>query len=191
MGVTPPLAIVQARMGSTRLPGKMMLPLHGRPLIYHAWRRAVEAFGEEHVVFAFPASPENDVLVAYADRLGARVFSWDGDEWDVLGRLHACAHTFRWHPDSVIVRITPDDPLKDPELLRRTAMGERFAPEIGGEATTLLMLDILHQQITDPMLREHVGHIFNHGPPSPLPPGVWTVDTEEDLEAMRLRMEGT
>ena len=66
MAMTPnDLAIIQARFGSKRLPGKLMLPLAGKPLLWWSWRRSVEAFGDANVVVAMPASKENDVLRAY------------------------------------------------------------------------------------------------------------------------------
>ena len=123
--IANPLAIIQARFASTRLPGKMILPIAGRPLIWYAWRRSVEAFGEENVVIAIPFTDDNAPLIAICERFGARVFTWDGPEDDVLGRLWHCAYTYRWPPHSVICRVTPDDPWKGPELMRRVAAGER------------------------------------------------------------------
>ena len=187
----PPLAIVQARMGSTRFPGKMIAPLGGRPLIWHAWRRSIEAFGEANVVVAMPNSAENDVLAEMVGNFAAtaQVFRWDGPESDVLGRFFTCAHTFRWHPQSVICRVTPDDPFKDAALMLRVSMGERHPVEMSCEAVTLEYLNLLHSEITDLDAREHLTHILSPLPPPPCPPGVWTVDTEEDLKAIKAKME--
>lgn len=196
-----PLAIVQARIGSTRLPRKMLLDLGGKPLIWWAWRAAVDAFGAENVVVAIPATPENDELAEVVDgfrrydrsKIGnANVFRWDGPENDVLGRFHACAHTYRWHPDSVIVRVTPDDPFKVPERLRRVARGERHPVEMGGEAFTLAMLDRAYQRNRAhgdekrmAYQAEHITYALFKCDAPPAPPGVWTIDTAEDLEAAR------
>lgn len=188
----PPLAIVQARWGSTRLPGKMGKDLGGYPLVWWAWNAAVVAFGWEHVVCAIPANKENDVLngVLLGMDMGrpwparnVQIFRWDGPESDVLGRVHDCAHAYRWHPDSVILRVTPDDPWKVPAVMQLVAMGERHPVEIGGEAFTLGMLDEAYY-ISDE--REHLTHAIPNlvGPP-PAPAGTWTVDTPEDLEACR------
>ena len=191
MGLTPnPLCIIQARMGSTRLPGKMMLPVAGKPLLWWSWRRSIEAFGDANVVVAMPASKENDVLRAYCERIGARVFSWDGPESDVLSRLWNCAHTFRWHPDSIIVRVCGEDPLKDVKLMRAVVAGERHSVELSCEAVTLMYLDILHTQVDDLDHREHLSYILAPLPPPAPPPGVWGVDTEADLEAIKATMEG-
>ena len=186
----PPLAVVQARMGSKRLPNKMMLPLAGRPLIWYAWRKSVEAFGEANVVVAIPASPENEVLRAYiADSLGGHVFRWPGEESDVLGRFYACASSYRWHPQSVIVRVTAEDFQKDAKMMQRVAWGERLPVEQGAEAFTLEQLLIAHAHIENRDQREHITHALFATPP-PLPPeGLWSIDSEEDYEAAKLIME--
>jgi len=190
----PPLAIVQARMGSTRLPGKVLMGLCGKPLWWHAWNAAVQAFGPENVVVAMlAASTENDVLAESCAMHGARVYRWDGPEKDVLGRFHACAHRYRWHPDSVIVRVTPDDPRKDPAIMRRVASGERFHVEQGAEAVTLAMLDGARERLHWPyrhFAREHITRaLFPTDPPPPPDDGTpWTVDTQEDLDRMRAFM---
>lgn len=177
----PPLAIVQARIGSKRLPGKMLMDLGGKPLVYWAWNAARVAFGVEHTVAAIPASAANDELAGVVEGWGGQVFRWAGDESDVLGRFHACAHRYRWRPDSVIVRVTPDDPFKSAVALARVAMGERLPVEFGGEAFTLAMLDEWHEW-GDGV--EHLTHLYEYPPPPP-PPGVWTIDTQEQLDQVR------
>lgn len=175
----PPLAIIQARIGSTRLPRKLLLPIDGEPLLRRVYRLTVEAFGAEHTIIALPATAENDELAALIP--GAQVFRWDGPENDVLGRFHACAHRYRWHPDSVLVRVTPDDPLKDPAAMRRVAAGERLPVEIGGEAFTLAMLDRAEVSSGE---REHLTYTLFPTLPPPPPPGVWTIDTQADYDAV-------
>lgn len=191
--IIPPLCIIQARYGSTRLPGKMLEWLGGETLIARAVRLAREAFDPEHVVVAIPFADRDSPLGVELDRADAQVFAWDGDEADVLGRFHHCAGRYRWHPQSVIVRWTPDDPFKDPALCARTAWGERFPVELGGEAFTLATLSrAFHTTSPEDLVpREHLG---NHRtlfpfPPLPCPPGAgWTVDTAEDLAAARERI---
>lgn len=189
MGVTP-LIIIQARYHSTRLPGKMLLDLGGESLIARAVRLASSV---ATTVVAIPASDRDTPLLMELVRIRAEIFAWDGDEADVLGRFHHCANRYRWHPQTVIVRWTPDDPFKDPALVRRTIEGERFPIELGAEAFTLAMLArAFHTTAPDDLVpREHLG---NHRtlfpfPPLPCPPGEgWTVDTAEDLEAARRRI---
>ena len=184
-----PLAILQARMGSTRLPGKMLLPLNGHPLIYWAWRRSVEAFGGENVVVAIPDSTENEPLAAFCERIGASLFQWDGPEADVLGRFYWCANAYRWHMDSVICRITPDDPWKSPELMRRVASGERHPVERSCEAFTLGWLNLAHEHVTDPADREHLTNVLSPMPPPKTPEGLWSIDTEADYQEAKKRTE--
>ena len=178
-----PLAIVQARMGSKRLPGKMLLLLGERPLVWWAWDAAVTAFGEENVICAIPASEENDELAIALSQYGARVWRWDGPESDVLGRFFFCAHTYRWHPESVIVRVTADDPFKDPAKLRRVAAGERLPEATSGEAFTLRMLQVAH--LSQTVEREHLTHILYPCAAPEAPAGTWTIDTDIDLAAAR------
>lgn len=206
MGVremAPPLCIIQARYNSTRIPGKMLLKLGDETLIARGFRIACAAFGYDNVIVAIPKSDEDgplgnelgrldDPIIPPESRIGAKVFAWDGPEDDVLARFYCCAHSYRWHPESVIVRYTPDDPFKTVSALRRVANGERLPVELGGEAFTLAQLYIAHQRFhgrffrvtdDDSVPREHITHaLFQMAPPKP-PPGVWTIDTQEDYEA--------
>jgi CMP-2-keto-3-deoxyoctulosonic acid synthetase len=179
----PPLAIIQVRMGSRRLPGKALMTIAGRPIIQHVWERSVVAFGPEHVIAAYPDTAENEPLRVALDAMGARRFAWDGPEDDVLGRYFHCAHRDRWHPDSIIVRVTADDPFKDPEMMRRVAAGERLPVELGAEAFTLAMLDAAH--LGTPSQREHLTPLLFPIPPPVAPAGCWTIDTQADLDAAR------
>jgi spore coat polysaccharide biosynthesis protein SpsF len=180
-----PLAIVQARTGSTRLPRKMLLPFRGMPLVWHAWNAAVVAFGPHNVVCALPPDAEDDELTDVLRGFGATVQRPDRPAGDVLGRLWEVAHTHRWRPDSVIVRVTPDDPFKDVAAMRRVVGGERLAVELGAEAFTLAALDDAYRRVPlDDAAREHVTWALFRVPPPPPPPGVWTVDTLADYEAL-------
>jgi spore coat polysaccharide biosynthesis protein SpsF (cytidylyltransferase family) len=180
----PPLCIVQARYHSTRLPRKMLLPFGDETLIARAVRIARDAFGPEHVVVAIPASDEPGPLGEELRRIGAPLFAGPGPEADVLARLSACAHRYRWHPSSVIVRYTPDDPFKQVDALRRVAAGERLPVELGGEAFTLAMLDAALAQVpsTSPA-REHITDALFPSRLPQLPDPGWTIDTEDDYRA--------
>lgn len=107
------VAIVQARMGSTRLPGKALLHLAGDPLVAHVARRVSASSKVNKIVFAVPDSAENDPLASYvSEKLGLTVYR--GSEDDVLGRFALAV--MAEDPD-LVVRITADDPLKDPALV--------------------------------------------------------------------------
>lgn len=184
-----PLCIIQARYHSTRLPGKMLLPLSGETLIARGWRIACAAFGAAHVVVAIPASDEAGPLGQELARINARTFAWDGPESDVLSRFYHCAHAYRWHPDCVIVRYTPDDPFKSVDALMRVVRGERLPVELGGEAFTLGMLDAAQEWVAvdddagNVPAREHITRALFPTDPPPPPPGVWTIDTQGDYDA--------
>jgi len=200
----PPLALVQARIGSTRLPRKMLLPLGGKPLVCWATQAAIDAFGVDNVVATVPASAANNELSKVLEDMGVRVHRWEGDEADVLGRLLACARMYRWDSQAVVVRVTPDDPFKSPDALRRVAAGCREPVELGGEAMTLegwtnadkLTFDSYfatagimsrdERERERMHLREHLTALFDC-PPPPCPPGVWTVDTSADYDRAKAR----
>ena len=106
------VAIVQARMGSTRLPGKVLAPLHGRPLLEWVMQRTAMASTVNQVVVATTINREDDAIAAFAEQSGFAVFR--GSQDNVLARFHLCARAFG---ADLIVRITADDPLKDPEII--------------------------------------------------------------------------
>jgi spore coat polysaccharide biosynthesis protein SpsF (cytidylyltransferase family) len=185
----PALAIVQARMASTRLPGKVLLPLaDGRPILAHVYERAVAAFGKENVVVATPPSDANIPIGEWCIAHGVPCLSPVLDESDVLGRFRAVARSYRWHPESVIVRVTADDPFKSPEAMRRVAAGERLPVEVGAEAFTLAMLDAAIARCDGLTAeqwpaREHITDaLFPSRVPSPTDGQCWTVDTPADYE---------
>jgi spore coat polysaccharide biosynthesis protein SpsF (cytidylyltransferase family) len=100
-----PQIIIQARMGSTRFPGKVLAPLAGKPVISHVIDRAIQADVGD-VMVAIPSTDENYPL---SDYLRGVVAVWAGSESDVLGRF-AEAADIRSDP---IIRITGDCPLVD------------------------------------------------------------------------------
>ena len=180
----PPLAIVQARVRSTRLPGKVLLPLaDNRPILHHVVMRAVVAFGRANVVVATGPAAENAAIVDWCARTGIACVAYEGDEADVLSRFHAVAHRYRWHPSSILVRVTADDPFKSPEAMREVAEGWRHPVELGGEAFTLAMLDHAHATVTEPAAREHITDaLFPTRVPLIADGQVWTVDTPSDYD---------
>lgn len=106
-------AIVQARVGSSRLPGKVLADIEGSPLLAHVLRRVKAAAFPQYHILALPDTPENDPLVPIGEAEGFRVHR--GSEDDVLARMFWAAQLA---PDAnVIVRITADDPFKDPKLI--------------------------------------------------------------------------
>jgi spore coat polysaccharide biosynthesis protein SpsF (cytidylyltransferase family) len=104
-------AVIQARMGSTRLPGKVMMDLGGKPSLVRVIERAKRIKGVDRVILATTTKPEDEVLIQTAQSCKIAVFA--GSENDVLGRYYKTAEYF--HLDA-IARITADCPLLDPAV---------------------------------------------------------------------------
>jgi spore coat polysaccharide biosynthesis protein SpsF (cytidylyltransferase family) len=108
------IVIVQARMGSNRLPGKVLEDLCGAPVIAHVLARARAIPGIDDVCCAVPEGVANDGLAEAAHRLGVIVTR--GSEVDVLGRYLAAARACH---ATVIMRVTADCPVLDPNVSGR------------------------------------------------------------------------
>lgn len=106
------LAIVQARMGSSRLPGKVMRHIDGRPMIELLLRRLARADLIDQVIVATTLNDNECDLIKHVSKLGFDVFQ--GSENDVLGRYYQAAKKYS---ADVVVRITGDCPLVDPSLV--------------------------------------------------------------------------
>lgn len=199
------VAIVQARMGSTRLPGKVLRPLGGRPMLTHVVERLRHARRLAGVVVATSTLAQDDPIVPVATDAGAEVFR--GDEQDVLGRYVGAAEMFR---ADVIVRVTADCPLIDPDVVDE-AVGlyavtpdeldyvsntmERTYPRgLDVEVFPRRILIDLHGCSTSADEREHVTLHLLHHPDHYRVAHVrsvenharhyWTVDTAADFELM-------
>jgi spore coat polysaccharide biosynthesis protein SpsF len=106
------VAIIQARMTSTRLPGKIMADIAGEPLLAHVVRRAQLARGLSMVVVATTDQSTDHVVVTFCRDMGIPCFR--GSEDDVLDRYYRAAVHFE---ADVIVRLTADCPLLDPKVI--------------------------------------------------------------------------
>jgi spore coat polysaccharide biosynthesis protein SpsF len=102
------VAIIQARLGSTRLPYKMMLSLHGKPIIEWVVRRVQKAQLLDDIIVAIPISEDNDILAKYVTKLGIKVYR--GSESNVLNRFYEATKD---EDATHIVRICADNPLID------------------------------------------------------------------------------
>lgn len=105
------IVVIQARMGSSRLPGKVLQELAGRSVLEHVVRRAERIDGIDAVWCAIPDLEIDDELATAADRIGARVFR--GSESNVLQRYYGAAAEAG---ADVVMRITADCPLLDWEV---------------------------------------------------------------------------
>ena len=126
-------AVIQARTGSTRLPGKVLRPLGGRPVLDRVLTAAQNAPGVDQVLVATSTEAADDPVADLAARLGAGVVR--GPEDDVLARFVLAA---REYPCDAVVRLTADCPMLDPELVGLVVAAWRQAPEHDYVATTLV-----------------------------------------------------
>ncbi len=199
------VVIVQARMTSARLPGKVLMDLEGRPLLERELERLQRCERADEIVLAVTTNDDDDGLVALADRLGVRWFR--GSEHDVLARYLGAA---REASADLVVRVTADCPLIDPGETdavigaleaRRVDYAsntlERTLPR--GLDTEALWRDVLERTArlaTSRPAREHVTWFCHserpdlyalHAVRRPYDAADlrWTVDTLEDLAVVR------
>jgi spore coat polysaccharide biosynthesis protein SpsF len=199
--------VVQARMTSTRLPGKVVQDLAGKPLLERQLDRLKRCAHADEIVVATTLNADDDPLVALAERAGVRWFR--GSEHDVLSRYAGAAREAR---ADLVVRVTSDCPLIDPvetdaviaaleerrgEADYASNILERRLPR--GLDTEALWRDVLERvdrMGTSAPAREHVTWLIHaerpelfarHSVRRPYDAADlrWTVDTPEDLEAVR------
>jgi spore coat polysaccharide biosynthesis protein SpsF len=199
------VAIIQARTGSTRLPGKVLLPLLGEPVLLHVVRRVARARSLDAVVVATTTMPDDDAIVDLGHESGWLVER--GSETDLLGRYLQAAHA---HDADRVVRITSDCPLVDPDVIDEVvgALGSSGADYASNtleprtyprgldvEAMTLAALEVAGLEDANPASREHATPFLYRHPerfrlsgvrlPTDLSAHRWTLDTPEDLELIR------
>ena len=125
--MTRTVAIIQARTGSTRLPGKVLLPLLSEPLLVHVVRRVARASRVDAVVVATTTMAGDDAIVELGSEAGWLVSR--GSEMDLLERYLEAA---RAYDAERVVRITSDCPLIDPQVIdevsRRSTQGTPTTP---------------------------------------------------------------
>lgn len=107
-----PTAIIQARIGSTRLPRKVMLNILGKPVLWHVVNRVSKAELIDELIVATTVNSDDDMVVEFCKSNGILVFR--GAENDVLDRYYQCAKAYHVKD---IVRITADCPLHDPHVI--------------------------------------------------------------------------
>jgi spore coat polysaccharide biosynthesis protein SpsF (cytidylyltransferase family) len=202
--VTRTVCIIQARVGSTRLPGKVLQSLGTKTVLDHVLHRCRAIDGVDDVVCATVEGADGDAVAALADALGFTVYR--GSESDVLARYHGAAHEAR---ADIVLRVTSDCPLIDPEvcaevLRLRTETKADYAANnmppswphgLDCEAFTVTALDEALAIATLPEDREHVTPWIRRneayrrvnlpGPGGALTAQRWTLDYPEDLAFLR------
>jgi spore coat polysaccharide biosynthesis protein SpsF len=198
------VAIVQARMGSSRLPGKVMADIAGKPMLVRVVDRVRRTTKVDLVVVATSSHQSDDVLASYCEKEGIPCFR--GSEDDVLDRFYQAAKYFQ---ADVIVRLSSDCPLHDPDVIDLTVKallesGVDFVS--GGLETTfpdgldaaVFRMDTLEKTWREASLksdREHVTTYIHKNAElfkrktvrhsTDLSHHRWTVDEPRDLEFVR------
>lgn len=106
------IGIIQAHIGSKRLPGKIMLNLHGKEVLFHVYSRCRKAKFLDRIVIATSMQKENDIIENFCHKNGIDCFR--GAEENVLERYYQCVEKYG---GDYIVRITSDCPLLEPKLI--------------------------------------------------------------------------
>ncbi len=161
------IAIVQARMGATRLPNKMMLHLHGYPVIHWIYQRLQQSLLLDNIVFAIPDTVADNILEGYLQSQQAKVYR--GSELDVLDRFYQAAIKYK---ATHIVRVCADNPLicasEVDHLIQfyqsnicdyaynHIPKNNRYPDGLGAEICSFELLQRLHQQTSKVAHREHL-----------------------------------
>jgi spore coat polysaccharide biosynthesis protein SpsF len=200
------VAIIQARTGSTRLPGKVLKDLTGEPMLARVVERTRRARHLDEVVVATSDLEADDTIARLCAERGWACFR--GSELDVLDRYYRAALAFR---ADVVVRVTSDCPLIDPDLIDlhvqkllacwsetdfvTNMLRQSFPLGLAVEVMPMDVLARMHRMSRTPELREHVTtlayveperfRIENIPHKTDLSCMRWTVDTAEDLEFVR------
>jgi spore coat polysaccharide biosynthesis protein SpsF len=202
------IAIIQARMSSSRLPGKVLLDIAGQPMLVRVVERTSKAKSLDGVIVATTTESPDDAIAALCAKRGYACYR--GSVNDVLDRYYQAARAFQ---AGVVVRITADCPVIDPDLIDQ-AVGEllrsgadfvanRLPPPwhrtypigLDLEVCTFQALERAWRETDQPHQREHVmPYLYEeegrfHSIQLDHDPDYghlrWTVDTPEDLELIR------
>ena len=191
--------ILQARMGSERLPGKSMMDLCGQPLIYRIIERVKRCKMLDDIVLAIPDNPENQVLKKVADLASVNIY--EGSENNVLNRYYEAANKFN---ADIVCRIPADNATPEPReidkiikhhlKLKNPGFSSNLAqifdsgyPDgIGCEVFSFSLLEEVEKRENDPKKREHVHlNFFDYDSQKPVDQNwcpVSTINCPEDFK---------
>lgn len=200
--------IIQARMGSTRLPNKVLADIEGRPMLWHLIQRLKESKFEPEIIIATTTSEGDKPILSFSAKFNLK--SHAGSEDDVLDRFYQTALKYKM---DVIIRITADCPLIDPEVFDKVLKfyleneydyvsnthPPTYPDGLDVEICSFEILEKAWKEAKFKSEREHVtyyiwnndqifnlGNVFyNENPSESLKDLRWTVDEKEDLEFVR------
>lgn len=200
-----PKIIIQARLGSTRLPNKVLKLVCGKPLLWHVWNRLSTCKNIDQIIIATTDLPEDDLIIKFCEENCISFYRGSAD--DVLARYY---DTAKFYEAETIIRITADCPVIDPVIVDR--MIELFRQEenldylgntlkltyprgLDTEIFTFQTLERTYLEARQQYEREHVtAYMYRH-------PEIfnlknypchtdqskhrWTVDTEDDFKLIK------
>lgn len=200
------VASIEARMGSSRLPGKVLMDIAGQPALTRLLTRLRACEAVDDIVLATSVSPQDDALEAWARDQDVAVYR--GSEDDVLDRVVRAQQMMK---SDVVVEVTGDCPLLDADVIR-LGVETFFANECdvvtnaripsypqGADVQVFRFADLAHvaETVSDPAVREHVSLYFYEHPEQYriihlIAPSAWRapdqrlqLDYEEDLRFVR------
>lgn len=185
------IVVLQARASSSRLPGKVLKPILGKPMLHHQIERILRARMPARLVLATSRNPEDDAVASIGQNAGIDVYR--GSLEDVLDRFYRAAEPFA---PSHVVRLTGDCPLADPKIIdavtRFAVDGDydyasntirpTFPDGLDVEVATFQALQTAWKEATTKSDREHVMP-FLHRQPDRFKLGNY--ENTEDLSALR------
>lgn len=198
-------AIIQARVGSTRLPGKVLRDMCGKSVLEHVTTRMKQSRYIDEIIIATTILDRDLAIVKEAEKIGVTVFR--GSEDDVLARYYLAAEANKL---DVIVRITSDCPLIDPQVVDEVIkdyldkeaeivtnagsdLSQRTYPRgLDIEVLSFEVLENAYKNANEQYQREHVTpfvyenarEVFYHKNNIDYSKYRWTLDTEEDFEVI-------
>jgi len=200
------VSTIEARMGSSRLPGKTLGEVVGKPMLELLIERLKRAKKVDEIVVATTTEPEDEVITKLTERVGVKWFR--GSPEDVLDRVLQAAKDYQ---ADIIVEMTGDNPLLEPQLVDEAidiylkgdydyvsnAIKETYPDGLNVQVFSVETLDEVARLTNDPADRENVSlYIYEHPEKyrlynieAPLeyyhPEYRWTVDTEEDFQFVK------
>ena len=197
-------AIIQARCGSTRFPNKVFAVIDEKPLLWHVVNRLKYSDMIDDIIIATTVNSKDDKIEEWCKAESVKCFR--GSEEDVLNRYYNTSVAF---PSDVVVRVTADDPFKEPRVIDKVIkklIDEKFDlvtnnfpptyPEgLDCEAFKFEVLELMEKTTQDSFEREHVTQYVYHNPDKfkignvvsdiHLSSYRWTIDNAEDYEMVK------
>lgn len=197
-------AIIQARCGSTRFPNKVFALIDGKPLLWHVVNRLKYAKKIDDIIVATTVSAKDDKIEEWCKDNSVHCFR--GSEENVLNRYYSASEAF---PSDFVVRITADDPFKEPKVIDTVItklieeeydhvtnnLPPSYPEGLDCEAFKKEALDRSEKEAETAFEREHVTQYIYHHPeifkignvsnPKNLSHLRWTIDKEVDFEMVK------